>query len=181
MRTLTVVAIGAAALVGSSAMTLSSHASRAHGAGAHARSTAGAGGRSSAAGGIGGSSTGGSGVACGGLDLFIAVTQLPLHANAANNLGGGQLQLGNGLGGLDNVFAPVGAPAGGGGQSTSQGVTTLSGSDGAADSGDTGNAACGNGGRGGRGARGGTAHGGHGGAAGAAAARGGAARSATGD
>jgi len=177
MRIARLVALAAAAVVGGSAVTVTSHASAARGASGHATSTSGAGGRASATAGRGGSTTGGTGAACGGLDLIIAVTQLPLHANGLNNLGGGQLQLGNGLGGLNNLVGAAGSSAGGGSLRTSQGITTLDGSRGADDGADSGNAACGNAGNGGAGSHGGSAHGGHGGAAGSASARGGAARS----
>ncbi|HEX6493087.1 MAG TPA: hypothetical protein VF112_06215 [Candidatus Dormibacteraeota bacterium] len=177
MRTAHLAALAAAAVMGGSAITVTGHASAARGGSGHATSASGSGGRASATPGRGGSSTGGTGAACGGLDLIIAVTQLPLHANGLNNLGGGQLQLGNALGGLNNLGAPVGASAGGGSMRTSQGITTLSGGRGADDGADSGNAACGNAGDGGDGSRGGRARGGRGGAAGSAVARGGTARS----
>jgi len=181
MRTARLAALTAAAVLGGSAITVTGHASAAGGASGHATSTSGAAGHASAAGGRGGSSTGGTGAACGGVDLIIAVTQLPLHANGLNNLGGGQLQLGNALGGLNNLGAPVGASAAGGSMRTSQGVTTQTGSRGAGDSADSGNVACGGAGDGGDGSRGGSAHGGRGGAAGSARARGGSAHSRTSD
>jgi hypothetical protein len=177
MRTSRFAALTAAAVLSGSAITVTTHASVAHGSGGHSTSTGGAGGRSSATGGHGGSSTGGNGVACGGLDLFIAVTQVPLHGNGLNNLGGGQLQLGNGLGALDDVGSALGSSATGGSQRSSQGVTTQSGSIGTDDSADSGNVACAGAGNGGDGSHAGTAHGGRGGSAGSASAHGGAARS----
>jgi hypothetical protein len=166
MRAVSIGAVVIAAALGSSATALEGHATIARGGHAHASSHGGRGGRSSAVGGAGGDSTGGTGVLCGSVDLLQG-------SNDINNLGAGQLQLGNGSTLLGDLFIPVGTPAGGGSMSERSGVSTITGSRGGEDSGSTGNAGCASGGRGGGGARAGSASGGAGGAAGRAAARGG--------
>ena len=102
MRMMGIAAMAAAAVLGGSAMTLTTHASKAHGGSAHASSKGGSGGRASANGGTGGDSTGGNGIACGVLS--------GIASNDINNLLGGQNQLLNGANLLDNLFVPVLSP-----------------------------------------------------------------------
>jgi hypothetical protein len=178
MRGLSTGAIAIAAVLGTSAMTLTAYASPARAGSGHASSYAGSAGRARAGGGAGGTSSGGTGIGCGQLDLTIIASHTPIgHSNDLNNLGGGQLQLGDGSDLLGNLFTPVLSSGGGGLQSGTAGRSRITTSDGANDSADTGNDRCGNGSQGGDGAKGGSATGGNGGRAGSASARGGHARS----
>lgn len=171
MRPIGIGAMAVAAVLGSSAMTLTSHASTAGTARAHASSHAGTGGRAAAAGGNGGAGSGGTGIACSQLDLSTIVSHTPIgHSNDVNNLGGGQLQLGDGANLLGNLFLPALSPRGAPSDNLTAGASTISDSQGADDSADTGNASCGNGHRGGTGAKGGSASGGNGGKGGRASA-----------
>jgi hypothetical protein len=178
MRALSTGAIAIAAVLGTSAATLTTYASTVRAGGGIASSHGGSAGKATAGGGAGGTSSGGTGVGCGQLDLTIIGSHTPIgHSNDVNNLGGGQLQVGDGSNLLGNLFAPVLTSGGGGSVTSSAGRSSILNSDGANDSGDTGNDACGNGSQGGNGAKGGSASGGNGGKAGSAKARGGHARS----
>jgi hypothetical protein len=173
MRILGVAAITAAAVMGSSAMAVTTYASRAHGGSGHASSHGGNGGRASASGGTGGDSTGGNGILCGVLS--------GIASNDINNLLGGQTQLLNGVNLLDNLFVPVLSPGGKPDQSSKTSGSTIKNSRGAVDSGRTGNSSCGSAGDAGNGGRGGRATGGRGGSGGKASAHGGSARNSSGD
>lgn len=169
MRLMGVAAISAAALMGSSALAVTTYASRAHGGSGHASSRGGNGGRASSSGGDGGDSTGGNGILCGVLSGNLS--------NDLNNALGGQLQLLDGVNLLDNLFVPVLSPGGKPHQNTRAGGSTIKNSRGAVDNARTGNTSCGSSGDGGNGGRGGRATGGRGGNGGHASAHGGSAKS----
>jgi len=173
MRIMGIAAIAAAAVLGSSAMTVVGHASKSHGGSGRASSEGGNGGRASSSGGSGGDSTGGNGILCGVLrgDL----------SNDLNHVLGGQTQILNGVGLLDNLFVPVLSPGGKPHQNTRSGGSTIKNSRGAVDSARTGNSSCGSSGDGGNGGRGGRSTGGRGGSGGHASAHGGSARNSSGD
>jgi len=173
MRIMGIAAIATAAVLGSTAMTLTTHASKAHGGNASSHSTGGNGGRASSSGGTGGDSTGGNGIGCGLLSGILS--------NDVNNLLGGQNQILNGANLLDNLFIPVLSPGSKPNQNSHAGGSSISGSRGATDSGSTGNASCGNAGDGGNGGKGGTAKGGSGGSGGHASSKGGSASHKSGD
>jgi hypothetical protein len=170
MRILGLTAIAAAAVLGSSAMAVTTHAS---GGSGHASSHGGNGGRASASGGTGGDSTGGNGILCGVLS--------GIASNDINNLLGGQTQLLNGVNLLDNLFVPVLSPGGKPDQNSKTSGSTIKNSRGAVDSGRTGNSSCGSAGDAGNGGRGGKATGGRGGSGGKASAHGGSSRHSSGD
>ncbi len=169
MRMMGIAAMAAAAVLGGSAMTLTTHAAKAKGGSAHASSKGGSGGRASANGGAGGDSTGGNGLLCGVLS--------GIASNDINNLLGGQNQLLNGVNLLGNLFVPVLSNGSKPSQSQHSGGSSISGSRGATDSGVTGNSSCANAGDAGAGAKGGTAKGGAGGSGGTSSAKGGKASS----
>ena len=169
MRMMGIAAIATAAFLGSTAMTLTSHASKAHGGSAHSKSHGGNGGKASANGGTGGDSTGGNGILCGVLS--------GIASNDINNLLGGQNQLLNGANLINNLFVPVLSPGSKTNQNANASGSKMSGNRGASTSGSTGNAACGGAGDGGNGARGGSATGGKGGSGGSAKSTGGSAKS----
>jgi hypothetical protein len=173
MRMMGIAAIATAAFLGSTAMTLTSHASKAHGGSAHSKSHGGNGGKASANGGTGGDSTGGNGILCGVLS--------GIASNDINNLLGGQNQLLNGANLINNLFVPVLSPGSKPSQSANANGSSMSGNRGASTSGSTGNAACGGAGDGGNGAKGGSATGGNGGSGGSSKATGGSAKSKTSD
>src|SRR5438477_586345 len=104
MRIMGIAAIATAAVLGSTAMTLTTHATKAHGGSASSHSSGGNGGRASAGGGTGGDSTGGNGIGCGLLSGLLS--------NDLNNILGGQNQILNGANLLDNLFIPVLSPGG---------------------------------------------------------------------
>jgi hypothetical protein len=173
MRIMGIAAIATAAVLGSTAMTLTTHASKGHGGSAHAKSTGGKGGSASSTGGTGGDSTGGNGIGCGLLSGILS--------NDINNLLAGQNQILNGANLLDNLFVPVLSPGSKPNQNSKAGGSSISGSKGATDSGSTGNAACGNAGSGGNGGKGGKSTGGSGGSGGSSKATGGKASHSSGD
>jgi hypothetical protein len=173
MRIMGIAAIATAAVLGSTAMTLTTHASRAHGGSAHAKSTGGKGGSASSTGGTGGDSTGGNGIGCGLLSGILS--------NDINNLLAGQNQILNGANLLDNLFVPVLSPGSKPNQNSKAGGSSISGGRGATDSGSTGNASCGNAGDGGNGGKGGKSTGGAGGRGGSSKATGGKASHSSGD
>ena len=173
MRIMGIAAVATAAVLGSTAMTITTHASKAHGGNGTAHSSGGTGGRASSSGGTGGDSTGGNGIGCGLLSGILS--------NDINNLLGGQTQLLNGANLLDNLFVPVLSPGSKPNQNSRAGGSSISGSRGATDSGSTGNGSCGNSGDAGNGGRGGTARGGAGGSGGHASSRGGSASHRNGD
>jgi hypothetical protein len=165
MRMIGIAAIAATAVLGSSAMTVTSHASRSHGGSGKASTHGGAGGRASSLGGDGGSSTGGNGILCGVLS--------GIASNDINNLLGGQTQLLDGVNLLDNLFVPVLSSGSKPNQNSKSAGSTIKGNRGATDTGKTGNGSCGGSGDGGNGAKGGTSTGGKGGAGGKSSAKGG--------
>ncbi len=169
MRITSFAAIAAAAVLGSSAMAVTTHAS---GGSGHASSHGGNGGRASASGGTGGDSTGGNGILCGVLS--------GIASNDLNNILGGQTQLLNGVNLLDNLFVPVLSPGGKPHQNSKAGGSTIKNSRGAVNSGRTGNSSCGTAGDGGNGGKGGKATGGKGGSGGHSSARGGSSRNSSG-
>ena len=173
MRIMGIAAIAAAAVLGSSAVTVVGHASRSHGGSGRASSEGGNGGRASSSGGDGGDSTGGNGILCGVLS--------GIASNDINNVLGGQTQILNGVDLLGNLFVPVLSPGGKPHQTSRSGGSTIKNSRGATDSGSTGNASCGNAGDGGNGGKGGTAKGGSGGSGGHASSKGGSASHKSGD
>jgi hypothetical protein len=173
MRIMGIAAIGTAVVLGSTAMTLTTHASRAHGGHASSHSQGGRGGNASSTGGTGGDSTGGNGIGCGLLSGILS--------NDINNLLGGQTQILNGANLLDNLFIPILSPGSKPTQNSRAGGSSINHSRGASDSASTGNASCGNAGDGGNGGRGGTSRGGSGGSGGHASSRGGSASSKSGD
>jgi hypothetical protein len=173
MRIMGIAAIATAAVLGSTAMTLTTHASRAHGGSAHAKSTGGKGGSASSTGGTGGDSTGGNGIGCGLLSGILS--------NDINNLLAGQNQILNGANLLDNLFVPVLSPGSKPNQNSKAGGSSISGSRGGSDSASTGNASCGNAGDGGNGGKGGKSTGGAGGRGGSSKATGGKASHSSGD
>ena len=173
MRTMGIAAIVTATILGSTAMTLTSHASKAHGGSASSKSTGGKGGAASSSGGTGGDSTGGNGILCGVLS--------GIASNDLNNILGGQTQLLNGVNLLDNLFVPVLSPGGKPHQTSRSGGSTIRNTRGAVDSGRTGNSSCGSAGDGGNGGKGGRSTGGRGGSGGHASAHGGSARFSSGD
>jgi hypothetical protein len=165
MRYMGIAAIATAAVLGSTAMTLTTHASKAHGGNASSKSTGGKGGNASSTGGTGGDSTGGNGIGCGLLSGILS--------NDLNNVLAGQNQILNGANLLDNLFVPILSPGSKPNQNSKGGNSSISGSRGGTDSASTGNAACGNAGSGGNGAKGGTSTGGAGGKGGSAKSTGG--------
>lgn len=169
MRMMGIAAMAAAVVMGGSAMTLTTHASKAHGGSARSSSHGGSGGRASANGGTGGDSTGGNGLLCGVLS--------GIASNDINNLLGGQNQLLDGVNLLGNLFVPVLSNGSKPHSSQTSGGSSISGARGASDSGSTGNSACANSGSAGNGGRAGTATGGRGGNGGSASAKGGSAKS----
>jgi hypothetical protein len=169
MRIMGIAAIGTAMVLGSTAMTLTTHASRAHGGHASSHSTGGKGGRASSNGGTGGDSTGGNGIGCGLLSGDLS--------NDINNLLGGQNQILNGANLLDNLFIPILSPGSKPNQNSHAGGSSISHSRGATDNASTGNSSCGNAGDGGNGGKGGTSRGGNGGSGGHASSKGGSAKS----
>jgi hypothetical protein len=173
MRIMGIAAIATAAVLGSTAMTLTTHASRAHGGSAHAKSTGGKGGSASSTGGTGGDSTGGNGIGCGLLSGILS--------NDINNLLAGQNQILNGANLLDNLFVPVLSPGSKPNQNSKAGGSSIKGGRGATDSASTGNASCGNAGDGGNGGKGGKSTGGAGGSGGSSKATGGKASHSSGD
>jgi hypothetical protein len=169
MRTMGIAALASAAILGSTGMALTTHASKAHGGSASSHSTGGNGGKASASGGTGGDSTGGNGIGCGLLSGILS--------NDINNLLAGQNQLLDGTNLLDNLFVPVLSPGSKPNQNSNAGGSSIKGSKGASDSGVTGNAACGNAGDAGNGGSGGKSTGGKGGSGGSAKSTGGKASS----
>lgn len=169
MRIMGIAAIATAAVLGSTGMALTTHASKAHGGSASSHSTGGTGGRASSNGGTGGDSTGGNGIGCGLLSGILS--------NDINNLLAGQNQLLDGTNLLDNLFVPVLSPGSKPNQNSNAGGSKISGSRGATDSASTGNTACGNAGDAGNGGSGGRSTGGRGGNGGSAKSTGGKASS----
>jgi hypothetical protein len=151
-------AIASAAVMGVSAVSVTAYASRSstHG---------GNGGRATANGGNAGDSIGGNGIACGILSGNLS--------NDLNNALGGQNQILNGVGLLDNLFVPVLSNGTRTHQTSKQGSSTIKNNRGAVDNGKTGNSSCGTSGDGGNGGRGGHARGGSGGSGGKAKSGGG--------
>ncbi|HEX3607304.1 MAG TPA: hypothetical protein VH134_15385 [Candidatus Dormibacteraeota bacterium] len=164
-----IAAIATAAVLGSTAVSLTSHASKAHGGSASSKSSGGAGGTAKSSGGTGGSSTGGNGILCGVLS--------GIASNDLNNILGGQNQLLNGANLLNNLFVPVLSPGSNPNQNSNAGGSSMNNNRGASTSGSTGNAACGGAGDGGSGGKGGSATGGSGGKGGSSKATGGSAKS----
>ena len=173
MRIMGIAAIGTAVVLGSTAMTLTTHASKAHGGSASSHSHGGRGGNATSTGGTGGDSTGGNGIGCGLLSGLLS--------NDINNLLGGQNQILNGASLLDNLFIPILSPGSKPNQNTHSGGSTISHSRGASDNASTGNASCGNAGDGGNGGSGGRSTGGAGGSGGHASSKGGSASHRSGD
>jgi hypothetical protein len=151
MRMMNLAAVAIVGLLAGSAVSVTAYASKSstHG---------GTGGRATANGGDAGSTTGGNGVACGILSGN--------ESNDINNALGGQNQVGNGVGVLDNLFVPVLSAGSRAHQNTRSGGSTISHNRGAVDNGSTGNSKCGNSGDGGNGGNGGKATGGRGGSGG---------------
>jgi hypothetical protein len=173
MRMMGIAAVAVATVLGGSAMTLTTHASKAHGGSAHSSSKGGSGGKASANGGTGGDSTGGNGILCGVLS--------GIASNDINNALGGQNQLLNGVNLLGNLFVPVLSNGSKPNSNQSSGGSRMSGNRGASDSGVTGNSSCANAGDAGNGGKAGTAKGGAGGKGGSSSAKGGSASSKTSD
>jgi hypothetical protein len=153
MRVFGMAVLATAAALGCWAVSVTAYAS-------HSSSHGGSGGVASANGGDGGNSVGGNGGGCGGGSGN--------ESNDLNNALGGQTQILNGVGLLDNLFVPVLSPGTRSEQNSRAGGSRISHSRGAVDRARTGNSSCGAAGDGGNGGRGGTARGGRGGSSGTA-------------